>query len=203
MDSKPLLLPLLLLSPGVVGDGVITDVTYVQGNIYYEFDELTYFEELSHAVREYPTWIQFNDITFYVSAATKQTIEPFLVNEELLNINQGERVVWFWGTITDAVFNLTGFPGYNYKVTVDDELLIDCITNNSKISFNATENGHYQIYHTTPDYDVIMDGDVDLLDLVAVAIHYKETGTNGWIREDVDNEGEVNVLDLLLVGNYY
>jgi hypothetical protein len=173
------------------------------GNISYEFEELTYFRELDYGIRETPTWIRFNDITFFVSAATDQTINLFEVDEELVNVDQGTRVVWFWGTITDAVFNLSGFPGYNYRVTVDDALLMDCVSNDTWIRFTATEIGHYQIYHTTPNYDVVMDGDVDLLDLVAVAMHYQENGPEGWIREDVDNEGEVNILDLLLVGNYY
>ena len=198
----PILLLLLLLLSGTACAPNV-DCTFKMGNIYYEFEELTYFREIDHGVRETPAWIRFNDVTFYVSAATDQTINLYEVNEELRNLDQGARVIWFWGSITNIFFNLSGFPGYNYRITVDDELLLDYISNDSWIRFTASEIGHYEIFHTTPNYDVIMDGVIDLLDLVAVATHYQEDGPDGWIREDVDNNGEIKILDITLVSNYY
>ena len=32
---------------------------------------------------------------------------------------------------------------------------------------------------------------------------YDETGDTGWIREDVDNNGQMQVFDLVLVSDYY
>lgn len=42
-----------------------------------------------------------------------------------------------------------------------------------------------------------------MFDLTLVSNHYGEIGTTGWIREDVDNNGEVNVFDLVVVSNQY
>ncbi|MHA1525946.1 MAG: hypothetical protein ACTSQD_02850 [Promethearchaeota archaeon] len=36
-----------------------------------------------------------------------------------------------------------------------------------------------------------------------ISNHYNESGIFGWIREDVDNNGEIKVLDLVLASNHY
>jgi hypothetical protein len=48
--------------------------------------------------------------------------------------------------------------------------------------------------------DVNADGVVDLADLQAVVDVFKTTGVPGWIAADVKNDGVVNILDLILVG---
>jgi hypothetical protein len=47
--------------------------------------------------------------------------------------------------------------------------------------------------------DVNCDGHVNGLDLILVGQHFGETGAPGWIPEDVDSNGVINVLDILLV----
>ena len=45
-----------------------------------------------------------------------------------------------------------------------------------------------------PDYDVNSDGSCNIIDFVLIANHFKESGSPGWIREDVDKNGRINIL---------
>lgn len=56
---------------------------------------------------------------------------------------------------------------------------------------------------TISDYDMNNDGVINILDIVQVANHLGESGTPGWIREDVDKNGIINMLDLMFVSNNY
>jgi len=53
------------------------------------------------------------------------------------------------------------------------------------------------------DWDVRVDGCINVLDLILVGQHWGETGAAGWIREDVYIDGEINVSDLILVGQHW
>jgi general secretion pathway protein D len=53
----------------------------------------------------------------------------------------------------------------------------------------------------TPNVDINEDGVVNLLDIIRVANHYGEIGAPGWIKEDVDNNGKVQVLDMSWVSS--
>jgi vacuolar-type H+-ATPase subunit H len=57
------------------------------------------------------------------------------------------------------------------------------------------------------DWDVRVDGCINVLDLILVGQHWGETGAPGWIREDVykkDGEiGEINISDLIVVGQHW
>jgi hypothetical protein len=48
-----------------------------------------------------------------------------------------------------------------------------------------------------------MDGTVNVLDLILVNQHLGETGTPGWIPEDVNADGVINVLDSILVSQHF
>jgi hypothetical protein len=99
-----------------------------------------------------------------------------------------------WNNVSfmDQYYNTTFSGGdYSYHVYVEDEA---GHTNFSDIyQFSMPEN-----------WDVKVDGVINVLDLVYVAQKYNILGPfNGWIREDVDNNGEVKILDLVLVSQYY
>lgn len=47
--------------------------------------------------------------------------------------------------------------------------------------------------------DVNQDLAVNILDLILVGQHFGESGAPGWINEDIDNSGAVDVLDLIQV----
>ena len=48
-----------------------------------------------------------------------------------------------------------------------------------------------------------MDHDCSIVDLVLVAGHFDESGDVGWIREDVNNDGNVSIVDLVQVANHF
>jgi len=48
--------------------------------------------------------------------------------------------------------------------------------------------------------DVNGDGNVNVLDMIRMGMHWGETGPPGWIPEDVNQDGVINVLDMILVG---
>jgi hypothetical protein len=41
------------------------------------------------------------------------------------------------------------------------------------------------------------------LDLVAVSLMYNDAGSNGWVREDVNNDGKVHFMDLVQISLAY
>jgi uncharacterized repeat protein (TIGR02543 family) len=87
----------------------------------------------------------------------------------------------------------TGFStegNYSYTIRATD-------TNNNG---NTTST---ILFSMPPNWDINLDGDCLIFDLVFISNHYGETGANGWIREDADNNGEVEVLDLVYVSNHY
>jgi len=47
-----------------------------------------------------------------------------------------------------------------------------------------------------------MDGSVNVLDLILIAEDFGQTGTPGWIHEDVNGDGVVNIEDLIIVGQH-
>ena len=53
------------------------------------------------------------------------------------------------------------------------------------------------------DWDVYVDGCINVSDLILVGQQWGETGASGWIREDVRKDGTINVLDLILVGQHW
>jgi hypothetical protein len=79
---------------------------------------------------------------------------------------------------------------YTYHVWTDD-------TDNNKVSSKDT------IFSLPPNWDINNDGRCTILDKVCISLHYGQTGTPGWIREDVDNNGKINILDLTGDSNQY
>ena len=69
-------------------------------------------------------------------------------------------------------------------------------------SNNSVSSGDYY-FSMAPNWDINLDGVINIVDLVLVSNHYEEADSSGWIREDVDNSGEILVIDLVLVSNHY
>jgi hypothetical protein len=54
-----------------------------------------------------------------------------------------------------------------------------------------------------PNWDIDMDGQIFLQDLVKVSLKYGQSGPNGWIREDVNNDGQIFLTDFVQVSLHY
>jgi len=79
---------------------------------------------------------------------------------------------------------------YSYFIWAND-------TSNN-IDFSVSDT-----FEIPPNWDIFIDHDCNIFDLVQIANHFDETGPGGWIREDVDNNGDIQVFDLVLVANYF
>lgn len=73
----------------------------------------------------------------------------------------------------------------------------------TKDTSNNTNTSSTILFSMPPNWDINLDGDCLIFDLVLISNQYGHTGVNGWIREDVDNNGEIQVLDLVAVSNHY
>jgi len=84
---------------------------------------------------------------------------------------------------TSSLFSKTG--PYNYFIW------IKFINDNPPIS------SFMKNFFMPSNSDIYIDRIINVLDLTLISNHYSETGKPGWIREDFDNNGVINVLDLV------
>jgi hypothetical protein len=54
-----------------------------------------------------------------------------------------------------------------------------------------------------PNWDPNTDGATNVLDLIVIGQRWGQTGTAGWIREDVNVDGTISVLDCIVVGQHW
>lgn len=54
-----------------------------------------------------------------------------------------------------------------------------------------------------PDWDVNLDGSINVLDMILLGQRWGEDGAGHWIREDVNRDGAIDVLDMILVGQHW
>ena len=47
------------------------------------------------------------------------------------------------------------------------------------------------------------DGIINVLDMTSVSQHLGETGTAGWLPQDVNNDGVINSLDMIIIGQHW
>ncbi len=143
----------------------------------------------------------------------------------------GEFPVLGWQLLTDL--KVLVFPDDNYTVTfVNDGVTYTTITAASGSSIDApagpNEGGYrFRGWYTDPActeavsfpymvtgditlyagwvpvWDVNGDSECNVADLVAIGLHWGETGSAGWTREDVQADGIINVLDMVKIGLHW
>lgn len=87
-----------------------------------------------------------------------------------------------------TAFSTTG--NYTYSIVATD-------------TSNNTNTSSTVLFSMPPNWDMDLDGDCLIFDLVLISNHYGESGADGWLREDADNNGEIQVFDLVTVSNHY
>ena len=120
-------------------------------------------------------------------------------------------------TFTDETSG--GKPPYNYEWDFENDGTVDSITaspthiyastGTCTVSFTVTDasgntdieskENHITITAATTG-DVNSNGHVNEEDMMLVYDHFGETGSPGWIAEDVTLDGAINVLDIILIG---
>jgi hypothetical protein len=91
---------------------------------------------------------------------------------------------------------------YYYNVTLSDVGSYEYFiwANDTSDNANTSPSDSFVI---PPNWDINIDHQCSIVDLVLVAGHFDETGDNGWIREDVNNDGDVSIVDLVLVAGHF
>jgi len=79
---------------------------------------------------------------------------------------------------------------YSYHISAEDTSDNEASTTTYKLSL-------------PPNWDINSDGKYTVLDIVLISTRYGQTGNPGWIREDVNNNGVINMLDLTYSSDYY
>jgi hypothetical protein len=134
-------------------------------------------------------------------------------------LNQGCGTIFLPGTINNTTGTITGVAGSTtYACTVSSPGTFANINftarNVSGTSFidmssvavsdvnalpvsTSVINGGVSI---SQHGDINGDGHIDLFDLVRIGLHWGETGTPGWIPEDVTPDGIIDLFDLVIIG---
>ena len=112
----------------------------------------------------------------------------------MYNLIMGQGNVTGDGTIVDITFHAVGYGLCNIS-------LYDVgITNETMYIPSTFIDSSVFVYSP---YDINCDRVVNLQDIIAVALHYGETGEPGWIPEDVYRNGRVGILDMVLVALHW
>ena len=86
--------------------------------------------------------------------------------------------------------SLTQSGNYTYHISAED-------TSHNEVSSNT------MTLSLPPNWDINNDGRNTILDKVLISVKYGQTGAPGWIREDINNNGIVNLIDLNYDSNHY
>jgi len=75
------------------------------------------------------------------------------------------------------------------------------ITNETKyLTGLIVSNTTFYVYS---QWDLNYDKNVGIMDIMLVAGHYGQTGTSGWIKEDVDKNGVINLVDIVIIACHW
>jgi len=154
-------------------------------------------------------------------------VTPSFSNLSAPSINQGTASTTLSGTIKSGML----VPGGNVSITLNGVTQTAAISSAGNFSTSFTTAGltasesPYTISYsyagdtnfnsasdssktltvnqTFEAWDVDMDNNVNVLDMISVSQNWGRTGAANWIRADVNGDGKVNVLDLIMIGQHW
>ena len=100
-------------------------------------------------------------------------------------------------TIGILTWQVVGAPGLATDVTIEVTSVVAADWSPIEV---LTYGQHIAIGKTG---DVNNDDHVNVLDMILIAQHWGETGSSGWIPEDVVRDGVINVLDMVIIGQHW
>jgi len=106
------------------------------------------------------------------------------------------------GSTTNVSMNAPEIQKYYYNTTFTQYGIYHYFIWASDTYRNACTSSRYE-FTMPPNWDINIDGECNQLDMILISNHYGETGSPGWIREDVDNNGIIQALDIVLVSTHY
>jgi hypothetical protein len=129
---------------------------------------------------------------------TGDATDNVAVQTVLLNITNPS------GSFTNTLMNAGIPPEYYYNSTTafsqHGNYSYFIWVNDSSGNTNTSQQATFSM---PPNWDIDMNGECKVFDLILISNHYGEMGNQGWIREDADNNGEIQLLDLVVVSNHY
>ena len=181
---------------GLTNNTVYLDVNSVNDTVSIDQSNPTISDEsslISDPIDTDPSygWVNLSCSANDVQGISSVSLSVICPNDSSFDRSCSEGVsnIWYWNSSAGGLlFSSAG----NYSISF-------FVSDNS-----GNTNTSQTIYVEIPEnWDMNSDHVCDLLDFVAVSNEYEQTGSNGWMREDVDNNGEISVLDLVLLSNDY
>lgn len=107
------------------------------------------------------------------------------------------------GSTTELTETASEDPGVTYTYDELGRLVQVEYPNGTIIIYTYDAVGNRASTAVYPAWDVNMDTNVNMLDVIQVGNHWGESGDPGWIREDVNDDGTINMLDVIMIGNHW
>jgi hypothetical protein len=169
------------------GNMLITAI-FVKNNAYPEIKNITM--TTSSPIDTDPTlgWV---NITCAITDKTEVTDVEIHIKKpdgswSSTNMNKKDANNYYYQSST----NFSQYGDYCYYISTTS------ITDNN----NNSEN---YIFSIAPNWDINSDGLCNIIDYIQISNHYGESGDKGWIREDLDNNGKIDLTDVNIISDYY
>jgi hypothetical protein len=174
-----------LINVGICNETKYLPIDVVSGTVYIDASVPLIFSASAQHSKPIDTEIGWTNISANVTDDT-------LISSSLLFLTTPSNSLtlpftsYYYNSST--TFNQVG--NYSYYIRVNDTV------------GNYNES---KIYNFTipPNYEIVVDGVINLADYIQLATQYGKNGPNGWIREDVDNNGNVYLPDFVLSAMRY
>jgi hypothetical protein len=98
------------------------------------------------------------------------------------------------------LFNITASPGYRISGVQVDGSSVGAVSSHT---FTNVIADHTIAASFSPAWDLNGDHTCNIGDVVRVGLHWGETGTAGWIPEDVSPNGAIDIGDVVVIGLYW
>jgi hypothetical protein len=112
------------------------------------------------------------------------------INYTNVSLTQSGNLFYYNATLSDV-------GNHNYSILTKD-------TSNNMDSYSSADIA----FDMPPNWDILIDHDCNINDLIYIANNFEaeETDPNsypGWLREDLNNDGQVSIVDLIQVTSYF
>lgn len=177
--------PIVLENVGICNETAYLPVDVVDGTIYIDNSSPLIMSVSACASNPIDTDIGWVNISSVVSDDTMILSSLLYLKTPSSTINIPFSTFYY---NSSTMFKQVG--NYSYYILVSDTV---GNTNTSK-TYNLS---------IPPNYEIVIDGAINMMDFLQLALQYGKSGVNGWIREDVDNNGNVCIRDLILSAMKY
>jgi hypothetical protein len=104
-----------------------------------------------------------------------------------------------------SIVNLSPDSGYGFSIVTDNGADVTSLVVNNTYAITGITTDHMiaVTFAEIPLWDLNADRVCDVSDLVAIGLHWEETGEDGWITQDINKDGVIDVADLVVIGLHW